>query len=71
MRGCAVSVNSGFPAAAQKRVWKMAERYQRMLEAADFYSIDYRIQRICEGLGLMAIGIEKELGKLSGGQRTS
>lgn len=67
--GCAVSVNSGIPGSSAEEVWKMAERYQRMLEAADFYSIDYRIQRICEGLGLMAIGIEKELGKLSGGQR--
>ena len=67
--GCAVSGNSGISGSSAEEVWKMAERYQRMLEAADFYSIDYRIQRICEGLGLMAIGIEKELGKLSGGQR--
>ena len=67
--GCAVSGYSGISGSSAEEVWKMAERYQRMLEAADFYSIDYRIQRICEGLGLMAIGIEKELGKLSGGQR--
>lgn len=66
---CAVSGNSGIVGSGIEEIWKTAERYQRMLEAVDFYSIDYRIQRICEGLGLMAVGVEKELGKLSGGQR--
>lgn len=59
---CAVSGNSGISGSSAEEVWKMAERYQRMLEAADFYSIDYRIQRICEGLGLIASALKRNWG---------
>lgn len=42
---------------------------QEKLEQADFYSIDIRIHKIVEGLGLAAAGIDRSLGQLSGGQR--
>ena len=66
---CAAQEKAGLPDSGGEEAWKQAERYQRLLEASDFYSIDYRIQRIAGGLGLTAIGLDKELGKLSGGQR--
>ena len=55
--------------AGEEEALKKAEKYQQQLEAADFYSIEYRIMRIAEGLGLTAIGMDKQLGNLSGGQR--
>ena len=55
--------------AGEEDALKKAEKYQQQLEAADFYSIEYRIMRIAEGLGLTAIGMDKQLGNLSGGQR--
>lgn len=44
-------------------------RLQEILEARDFYSIDARIDRVAQGLGLAALGLERPLGEMSGGQR--
>lgn len=46
-----------------------AAQYQEKLEASDFYSIDSSIHKIFHGLGINAIGIERPIEKLSGGQR--
>ena len=42
---------------------------QRELEAADFYTLEPRIAKVAEGLGLSALGLERPLSTLSGGQR--
>lgn len=42
---------------------------QRELEAADFYSLEPRIAKVAEGLGLSALGLDRPLSTLSGGQR--
>lgn len=44
-------------------------RLQETLEARDFYSIDARVYRVAQGLGLAALGLERPLGEMSGGQR--
>lgn len=46
-----------------------AARYQEQLEQLDFYSIDTRIRQVAEGLGLCAVGLEKPVSEMSGGQR--
>lgn len=44
--------------------------YQDYLATNDFYSIDSKINKVINGLGLNSIGIEKYISELSGGQRT-
>lgn len=46
-----------------------AARIQEQLEAHDFYSIDSRIERVALGLGLTALGLDRPIGQMSGGQR--
>lgn len=49
------------------------ERYsnlQMLLEQNDFYSIDAKIEEVAAGLGLTALGLDRDVINLSGGQRT-
>ncbi len=46
-----------------------ASRYQEYLIDNDFYSIDFEINKVVIGLGLDAIGTEKSITELSGGQK--
>lgn len=46
-----------------------AASLQEELEIHDFYSIETRIEQVAAGLGLQAIGLERPVGKMSGGQR--
>ncbi|WP_059043017.1 ABC-F family ATP-binding cassette domain-containing protein [Paenibacillus rubinfantis] len=48
---------------------KLAAQYQEKLEAGDFYSIDSRIDQTSTGLGIQAMGMERPMSELSGGQR--
>lgn len=43
---------------------------QEMLDHSGFYILDSRIEEYANGLGLCEIGLEKDVGELSGGQRT-
>lgn len=43
---------------------------QERLEAADYYSLDAKIEEVAGGLGLRAVGLEHKVDELSGGQRT-
>lgn len=52
-----------------ENIMKKAAVYQEMLEEREFYSIDSSIKKVATGLGIDAIGYNKELKKLSGGQR--
>lgn len=42
---------------------------QNILDSGDFYNIDSKIESYASGLGLMEIGLEKDVSELSGGQR--
>lgn len=43
---------------------------QDILEHSGFYMIDTKINEVAQGLGLMDIGLEKDVSMLSGGQRS-
>lgn len=43
---------------------------QDLLMAHDFYTIDTKVEEVARALGLMDIGLEKDVTDLSGGQRT-
>ena len=43
---------------------------QDLLSAHDYYMIDARVEEVARALGLLDIGIEKDVTELSGGQRT-
>jgi len=42
---------------------------QSILEGGDFYNLDSKIEEYAAGLGLMDIGLDKDVSELSGGQR--
>lgn len=44
--------------------------WQAALESGNFYEIDATIERVAQGLGLVEIGLERDVTELSGGQRT-
>lgn len=43
---------------------------QEQLEIGDFYMLDVKVEEMANGLGLDAIGLERDVASLSGGQRT-
>ena len=47
----------------------MAARYQEELERKEFYLIDTKIEQVVAGLGLTAIGLDRPIEQMSGGQR--
>lgn len=52
-----------------EKLINQAANLQETLEDRDFYSIESHIYRVAAGLGITAIGMDKVLEKLSGGQR--
>ncbi len=44
--------------------------YQDLLDQHDFYMIDAKVEEVARALGLMEIGLERDVTELSGGQRT-
>ncbi len=42
---------------------------QSILDSSDFYNLDSKIEEYAAGLGLMDIGLDKDVSELSGGQR--
>jgi ATPase subunit of ABC transporter with duplicated ATPase domains len=48
---------------------EQAAKYQEKLENSDFYLIESEIDKVVYGLGINAIGIDRPIKELSGGQR--
>ncbi len=46
-----------------------AAKLQEKLEIHNFYSIDTQIEQVANGLGLLAIGLDRPIAQMSGGQR--
>lgn len=46
-----------------------ASDYQEELEARDFYGIEHKVNQVVHGLGIAALGVNRPLETLSGGQR--
>lgn len=57
------------PEELEELLEQMAE-IQDALDAGDFYTLDIKIEEVARGLGLDAIGLERDVAALSGGQRT-
>lgn len=57
------------PEALDKMMEKVGS-IQSELEQGGFYSLDSRIEEFANGLGLGAIGLDKDVSELSGGQRS-
>ncbi len=53
-----------------ERMMEDAGEIQALLEHSGFYALDARIDEVANGLGLGAIGLERDVADLSGGQRT-
>lgn len=49
--------------------FEKAVKIQNELEAIDFYNLDVTIEKVANGLGIGAIGLDKSISELSGGQR--
>ncbi|MER2122230.1 MAG: ATP-binding cassette domain-containing protein, partial [Solibacillus sp.] len=65
-----ISVELGEPDADYDNLLEEMAEIQDALDAGDFYSLDMKIDEIARGLGLDAIGLERDVAALSGGQRT-
>lgn len=57
------------PGELEKLLEEMAE-LQDALDAGDFYNLDIKVEDAARGLGLDAIGLDRDVSALSGGQRT-
>lgn len=56
-------------ASGDMKILERAARLQEELEIHDFYLIDSHIEQVAAGLGLSAIGLERPIEQMSGGQR--
>lgn len=53
-----------------ERLMEDASELQERLDHGGFYILDSRIEEFAGGLGLREVGLDKDVGELSGGQRT-
>ncbi|MDE6894263.1 MAG: ATP-binding cassette domain-containing protein, partial [Malacoplasma sp.] len=49
--------------------FEKAVAFQNVLESNNFYNLEIIIEKIANGLGISAIGLDKKISSLSGGQR--
>lgn len=56
-------------ASGSEKLLQRAAAYQEELETRDFYEIEHRVNQVVHGLGIDAIGVDRPLQTLSGGQR--
>ncbi len=52
-----------------QEIFDKSTEYQNILENAGFYEIESTVLKVAGGLGLIPIGLDKPLNKLSGGQK--
>lgn len=57
-------------AEAMERLLEDMGDIQDRLETSGFYMIDAKVEEIAKGLGLNAVGLDRDVAELSGGQRT-
>ncbi|MDO4523007.1 MAG: ABC-F family ATP-binding cassette domain-containing protein [Eubacteriales bacterium] len=53
-----------------ERLLEETGTYQELLEQHDFYMIDAKVEEVARALGLMDLGLDRDVTDLSGGQRT-
>lgn len=69
LNAIAMKMGEADPDELETLLEQMAE-VQDALDAGDFYTLDIKVDDIARGLGLDAIGLERPVEALSGGQRT-
>jgi len=69
MNDIAMQMADADPDTLEQLLERMGE-IQEALEIGDFYLIDVKVEEMANGLGLGAIGLERDVASLSGGQRT-
>ncbi|EXX89893.1 heme ABC transporter ATP-binding protein [Paenibacillus darwinianus] len=69
MNDIAAQMAEADPDTLEQLLERMGE-IQEALEIGDFYLIDVKVEEMANGLGLHAIGLERDVSSLSGGQRT-
>lgn len=52
------------------KLLEKAGKYQEILDAADFYSLDVKIDQVMTGLGIDVLGRKRQVSSCSGGQRS-
>lgn len=52
-----------------EKYFEKAVSFQNTLESNNFYNLDILIEKVASGLGITAIGLNKKINSLSGGQR--
>ena len=62
-------VNEKLMSSYDSELINLSTSLQSQLEQKDFYAVDSKVARVAAGLGLTAFGMDRPLGKLSGGQR--
>ncbi|MFT9213055.1 ABC-F family ATP-binding cassette domain-containing protein [Liquorilactobacillus ghanensis] len=55
---------------ADEELLTKAGRYQEQLEAGDFYELETKIEQVMTGLGIDALGKDRQVAECSGGQRS-
>ncbi len=65
----AAQMGEADPDTLEQLLERMGE-IQEELEIGDFYLIDVKVEEMANGLGLAAIGLDRDVAALSGGQRT-
>ena len=58
-----------YAVSGEEPLLERAGQLQQQLEASGFYEADTRVKQVAGGLGLAALGVDRPLGELSGGQR--
>ena len=53
-----------------ERLLEETGTYQELLEQHDFYMIDAKVEEVARALGLLDLGLDRDVTDLSGGQRT-
>lgn len=47
----------------------LASQYQEQLDIRDFYTVDTQMEQVATGMGLTALGLDRPIAEMSGGQR--
>ena len=53
-----------------ERLLEETGTYQELLDQHDFYMIDAKVDEVARALGLLDLGLDRDVTDLSGGQRT-
>ncbi len=65
-----VYMKMGEEGADVEKLMETAAELQDIIDTSDFYMIDTKVEEVARGIGLIEIGLDKDVDELSGGQRS-